>query len=239
MNPASLDEAENLFANLQAAYVKNPQAFLVVCPPVVYLKQLIDSKDSSQTHFLLGAQDLSIVESGALTGEISGPMLQNLGAEFVIIGHSETRKLHTLSNEAVNQKVNQALANSLTPILCVGYEREPGSDKINYNELGEQVKVGLNGIQLSSEQKIYLAYEPVWAIGTGKTASNEVIKTVNQFIIQQLEEVSFRDQVEILYGGSVDDQNLSELSEIESVSGFLIGGASLKPEKFTRMIEQV
>jgi triosephosphate isomerase len=236
MNPGTWSEASNLFENLQQACTQNPEAFVVACPPSVYLQSLV-AQQTIQQFPALGAQDLSVEGQGAMTGEVSGQMLRDLGAAYAIIGHSETRKLHGLSNQTINHKVQQALANELIPILCIGYESQPGGEEINYVELAEQIQVSLQDVAPNST--IYLAYEPVWAIGTGKTASNEIIGQVNDFILKELTKLNLQDQVEILYGGSVDDQSLPELSTIESVSGFLIGGASLKPEKFSKMIATV
>jgi triosephosphate isomerase len=233
MNPSTWSDASNLFENLQQACSQNPKAFVVACPPSVYLQSLVTQQTTKQFP-ALGAQDISTQQSGAMTGELSGQMLRDLGVTYTIIGHSETRKLHGLTNQTINKKVQQALANNLTPILCIGYEAQPGGEEINYTELAEQIQVGLQDITPNST--IYLAYEPVWAIGTGKTASNETIQQVNEFILTELAKLNLQDRVEILYGGSVDDQSLPELSTIESVSGFLIGGASLKPEKFSEMI---
>lgn len=237
MNPAKLSEAQFLFARLQEACQASPQAFVVACPPFAYLPQALSQKSDSLHCPHVGAQDVSGQDGGAVTGEISAKMLQDLGVRYAIIGHSETRQNQSLTNQAVNQKVKQALANGLNPVLCIGFAADPKQEGINYDELAEQVWAGVQGVELNSQQTIYLAYEPVWAIGTGQTASNELIAEVNEFLLAQLSKLNLETRVEILYGGSVDDQSLPTLSQIETVSGFLIGGTSLKPEKFTAMIQ--
>ncbi len=236
MNPTTSSQATELFEEVVKSSESLP-VHIVVCPPFVYLPLICEL--SKKTNIKIGSQDISTQDSGSLTGEISGSMLVDLGCQYSIIGHSETREINHLSNQDVNQKIKHCLQSNLTPIFCIGYQADKTAKDINYTELSEQIRQGLQDIKLDNDQTIYLAYEPVWAIGTGKTASNSIIAEVTKFILEELKILGLDSKVEILYGGSVDDQSITELIKIEQVSGFLIGGASLKPEKFSRIIEIV
>lgn len=201
----------------------------VICPPYVYL--------SHETNGIKkGAQSVSVHDSGAFTGEISGKMLRDVGCQYVIVGHSERRSLFAESNEIVAKKVLATLAAGLIPILCVGEtdeEREAGDTE---RVVSEQLKAVLDVLPNYSDS-IVIAYEPVWAIGTGKTASGEQAEAVHAFIRKELGGYSkeLADLTRILYGGSVKPENSEELFSKDNIDGGLIGGASLDVEAFTNI----
>jgi triosephosphate isomerase (TIM) len=187
------------------------------------------------TNIKVAAQNMHFEEKGAFTGEISGQMLSDLGVDYVIIGHSERRQYFAETNETVNKKAHAAFANGLTPIICVGEsltEREQGvtSDLIRW-----QVKIALLGLSAQQVKQTVIAYEPIWAIGTGKTATNDQANEVCATIRQTVKELYGNDvseAVRIQYGGSVNAANASELFAMSDIDGGLVGGASLKIEDF-------
>lgn len=186
----------------------------------------------------LGAQNLNENESGAYTGEISADMLLDLGVEYVIIGHSERRHIYKESDDLINKKVKFALKKGLKPVLCIGElleEREAGKT----NEVVKtQVVNGLKDISENEMSKVVIAYEPVWAIGTGKVATPEMAEEVHAFvrgIITDLYNEKVAQDLTIQYGGSVKDDNVDGLMQKENIDGALVGGASLKVDSFTRI----
>jgi len=191
------------------------------------------------TNIGLAAQNLHWEDKGAFTGEISADMLLDSGCKYVIIGHSERRQYFGETDETVNKKVKQALKKVLLPILCVGEtlaEREAG--KLN-EIIGRQVTGGLKDISTDDMKKVVIAYEPVWAIGTGKTASPEQANEVHALIRQKVRSLYSADIAEglrIQYGGSVTPENVSQLMAMPDIDGALVGGASLKPESFAALI---
>ncbi len=240
MNPVSLQEAKNLFSQVILAANNQPTVDLVVFPPYVYLSELNQQLHTTRlANLSIGAQDIASQAFGAYTSQISGPMLKDLSCRYVLIGHSETREHHRLLNPDIHQKVAQCLQAQLIPVLCVGHQTDKTITEINYPELAEQVTMALQNLSPEFKTEFYLAYEPVWAIGTGKTATNQIIDEVSQFLKQELAKLGLAEQAGILYGGSVDDVSIQELVKLQQVDGFLIGGASLKPEKFNKIIEIV
>ncbi len=205
---------------------------LMVAPPFTALETV--SKVIKESPILLGAQNMCSEESGAHTGEISADMLLDLGVEVVILGHSERRHSYFENNSLINKKVLLALEKRLQVILCVGEtidERESGRVE---TVVGSQLKEGLAGVKDLSA--VTIAYEPVWAIGTGKTATPEDADTVHAFIrkvIGDLYSAETGDNIIIQYGGSVKPQNASQLLQMKNIDGALVGGASLKAETFT------
>jgi triosephosphate isomerase (TIM) len=207
---------------------------VAVCAPAVYLQQLQGLLSGST--IALGAQDMSQHEAGAFTGEVSGQMLRDFGVHFCIVGHSERRQYHAESDKVVALKVQRALASGLTPIVCVGetlQEREAGqSEEVVRRQLAGVIH--LNGHCIS---EIVVAYEPVWAIGTGKTASAEQAQLVHQVLRAQLRAASSHaDRIRILYGGSMNASNAPQLLAQPDIDGGLIGGAALKPQDFLSII---
>jgi triosephosphate isomerase len=192
------------------------------------------------TNMSLAAQNLHWEDKGAFTGEISAEMLLVLGCKYVIIGHSERRQYFGETDETVNKKVRQALNKGLLPIVCVGEllaEREAGKA----NEVIErQVTGGLKGVSAAEMQKIVIAYEPVWAIGTGKTATPEQANEIHAFIrgkVKSMYNAEVADGLRIQYGGSVTPENVSSLMAKPDIDGALVGGASLKPESFAALVK--
>lgn len=211
--------------------VLNNNIKIIFCPSFTALKsvsELIQNHNSS-----LGAQNLYFEKSGAYTGEISGEMLQEAGCEYVIIGHSERRHILGESSRDINLKLLNALDLDLTPILCVGETLEERNDGKTEKVLTDQLELALAGIEKKNEIPFLIAYEPVWAIGTGLAATEKLIMEAHQLIRNNLKEIGFNgESISILYGGSVSDKNISGIAAISDVDGCLIGGVSLDVEKF-------
>ena len=211
---------------------------VVVLPPFTDLRSVQTLVDGDRLRLIYGAQDLSTAASGAYTGEISGSMLAKIGCTYVVIGHSERRANHNETDVIVNAKIKAALANELKPILCVGEElniREAGT---HVEHVLEQLRNALKGFHKPDLKKIVIAYEPVWAIGTGKTATPEDAQEVCAAIRTELRKIGsdeIADNCRILYGGSVKSINTLEIMKEADVDGALVGGASLDPEEFARI----
>ena len=208
-----------------------------ICPSHVYLDCV--NSQIADSHVGLGAQDVYFQASGAFTGEISCDMLKDVGCQYVILGHSERRNVIGESNELINSKVKAAFAAGLTPILCVGElldQREAGQ---TLQVVTEQFDGSLADITADQMQNIVIAYEPVWAIGTGKTASPEQAQEVHSDLRKLMADrynQAVPDQVRILYGGSVKPANAAELISQSDIDGALVGGASLEAESFSSII---
>lgn len=211
---------------------------VVIIPPFTDIRSVQTLVDGDRLRLVYGAQDLSVAESGAYTGEISGSMLSKLGCTYVLVGHSERRANHAEGDQIVNKKIKAALANELKPILCIGEElpiREAGN---HIPHVLEQLRNGLKGFHKPDLKKIVIAYEPVWAIGTGKTATPEDAQEVCSAIRNDLKNIGSEEIAEncrILYGGSVKSINTLDIMKEEDVDGALVGGASLDPEEFARI----
>ena len=216
------------------------KADVLVCPPFTSLSIVNEVLNNSE--MMLGAQNLFYENDGAYTGEISASMLQSVGCKYVIVGHSERRQYFHETNEIVNRKVKKAFEFRLIPILCVGEsleERENGEHKIIVKE---QVIACLENVGGDDIDHVIIAYEPVWAIGTGKTASPAEAEEMHLHIRETLSELYGEEhskKVRILYGGSVKESNSEELLSQANIDGALIGGASLKPESFTEIIKSI
>ncbi|MGP1562908.1 triose-phosphate isomerase [Filifactor alocis] len=208
----------------------------VVCAPFISLERL--SVASKNTAIKLGAQNVSQYDNGAYTGEISTSMLKDLNMEYVILGHSERRQYFLETNEVINQKVQKVLSSKMTPILCVGEtleERESG--KMN-DVIATQIKEGLANLSFEQAKGVVVAYEPIWAIGTGKTATSDQANEMAMFIRKQLRKL-FQDVAEdisILYGGSVKPNNIKEIMVQSDIDGALVGGAALKVDSFAELV---
>ncbi|GAA1604896.1 triose-phosphate isomerase [Catellatospora bangladeshensis] len=211
---------------------------VAVLPPFTDIRSVQTLVDGDKLLIKYGAQDLSAYASGAYTGEISGAMLAKLGCSFVTVGHSERRQYHAESDELVNAKVKAALANEITPILCVG-------EGLDVREAGNHVEYtlaqldgGLAKLSPAEVEKVVVAYEPVWAIGTGKTATPEDAQEVIGAIRAQLTKTqgeSTAQVVRVLYGGSVKAGNIAEIMAQPDVDGALVGGASLDGDEFAKI----
>jgi triosephosphate isomerase len=188
----------------------------------------------------VGAQNLYFEQEGAFTGEVSADMIKAAGAEYSLIGHSERRQLFGETDSAVCQKIKAALGAGLKPVLCIGETEAQRDEGKTYFILDKQVSDGLKGFGLGELSELVLAYEPVWAIGTGKTASIEQVAEVHQHLRSLLERLfskDLADRTRILYGGSVKPENVKELMGIKDVDGALVGGASLDADKFIKIIK--
>jgi triosephosphate isomerase len=211
---------------------------VVVLPPFTDIRSVQTLIDGDRLRLTYGAQDLSPEASGAFTGDISGSMLNKLGCSYVAVGHSERRAIHNEGDEIVNRKIKAALANEITPIFCIGEElsiREAGT---HVEHVLNQVRNGLKGFHKPDLKKIVFAYEPVWAIGTGKTASAEDAQEVCSAIrveLAKIGSIEIAEAARILYGGSVKSSNIVEIMKQADIDGVLVGGASLDAEEFARI----
>lgn len=212
---------------------------VAVTVPFTDIRSVQTLVDGDKLQVTYGAQDVSQHESGAYTGEVSGSMLAALGATYVAVGHSERRQYHGEDEQVTNAKVKAALAAGLTPILCVG---EPLEERKAGNHVGytlAQLTGGLEGLDAEQAKQVVIAYEPVWAIGTGEVASADDAQEVCQAIREALRELHgdvVADAVRVLYGGSVKSSNVVELMDKADVDGALVGGASLKAEEFAKIV---
>ncbi|MCP4453220.1 MAG: triose-phosphate isomerase [Planctomycetes bacterium] len=211
---------------------------VAICPPSVYLSSVAGALSSSSVG--LGAQNVYSEEKGAFTGEVSVSMLKDVGCTYTLIGHSERRHVFGETNDMVNKKVHAAISGGLLPILCVGElleEREAGKTE---DVVKTQIVKGLEGVSAAKMQAVTLAYEPVWAIGTGLTASPQQAQEVHAFIrsiLTDLYDASLAEEIRIQYGGSAKASNAAELLSEKDVDGLLVGGASLKTADFMGIIE--
>ncbi|MBL7152042.1 MAG: triose-phosphate isomerase [Candidatus Omnitrophica bacterium] len=212
---------------------------IVICPPYTLLSCLADMLIES--NISLGAQDLFWEDEGAFTGEVSARMLKDAGCTFVIIGHSERRQYFGEINESVNKKLKAALACGLIPIVCVGESLKEREGKKTFKVLEDHLTNGLSGINQQEVLQIIIAYEPVWAIGTGNTASSAQAEEAHKYIrdlLAKLYDQETADSIRIQYGGSVKPGNISELIREADVDGALVGGASLDGASFTEIIRK-
>lgn len=217
--------------------VKDSEAEVVVCPTFVCLAAAGEALKGS--NIALGAQNMYFEEKGAYTGEVAPNMLKELGVKYVIIGHSERRQYFGETDETVNKKVHAAFAHDLTPIMCVGETLEQREEGITEAIVKEQTQKGLSGLSKEDAEKVVIAYEPVWAIGTGKTATSQQANDVISFIRGIILDMFGKDVAEnirIQYGGSMNPGNAGELMAMSDIDGGLIGGASLKAEDFAKVV---
>ena len=231
------EEAAELVREL-VPLVAVAEAEVVVCPPFVCLDAV--RKEAAGSNIKLGAQNVHFEKNGAYTGEVSADMLLAMGVEYVIIGHSERRQYFGETDCTVNKRAKAALAAGLKPIICVGESLEEREKGVTNELVGMQTKLALQGIPAEEMDKVVIAYEPIWAIGTGKTATaaeaNETIGAIRKAIAQVYgEEVA--SKVRIQYGGSMNPKNASELMAQSEIDGGLIGGASLKAEDFSKVVK--
>lgn len=209
----------------------------LVCVPYTSLAQVKEALEGTQIK--LGAQNMHWEENGAYTGEISPPMLKEIGVDYCILGHSERRQYFNESDDQVNKKIKAALEYKINPILCVGEsleEREAGQEEAIVKK---QIERAFEGVAIEDVEKIVIAYEPIWAIGTGKTASSEDANKMCKFIrsiIKEKYDDRTGESIRIQYGGSVKPETIKELMEKEDVDGALVGGASLVAEDFVELV---
>lgn len=207
----------------------------IICAPAIILRDLVKRQGAN---LKIGAQNVHFAESGAYTGEISPAMLTTTGVEYVIIGHSERRAYFNETDETVNLKIKAALANQLKPIVCCGESLEERETNKTHQVLDRQITKALEGIDSSDLSNIIIAYEPIWAIGTGKVASAEMADEACGYIrslIAKLYCPHCSEEIRILYGGSVSTKSVSELMAQPNIDGGLVGGASLKADSFIEL----
>ena len=231
-------EASRLAADLKTlvADVESPVEVLL-CPPFTSLVEVAASIKG--TRIKLGAQNMHWEEKGAFTGEISAAMLKDVGCEYVIIGHSERRQLFGETDKSVNKKTSAALAAGLKPVVCVGETEQQRDDDETEAVVSRQVREGLTGLASDKMADVAIAYEPVWAIGTGKTATPEQAQQVHALIREIVSECfdeSIASSMPILYGGSVKPSNANELMAQADINGALVGGASLDANSFGKIV---
>lgn len=231
LNPATLKDATVLASGVARRHKKTDAPYVAVAPPFPFLTEV--EKKISKSTVALATQDVSTEPLGAFTGEVSAAQLRNIGAVYVIIGHSERRALGE-TNEQVTKKVLIALKNKLVPIVCIG-EKERDEQAAFFGVIEQQLRALAKVLDSKAIKKIVIAYEPIWAIGTGKTATPADVKEMQLFIESTLTKLYDRTtagKVRLLYGGSVKPHNAKELHEEGGMNGFLVGGASLKAEDF-------
>ena len=220
-----------------APLVKDSDAEVVLCVP--YTDLFYSLLTAQGTNIKIGAQNMHWEESGAYTGEVSGKMLKSIGVEYVIIGHSERRQYFNETDETVNKKIKAAFANELKPIVCVGETLEQREAGKTEEIITNQTKLALDGLTDEQVENTIIAYEPIWAIGTGKTATaedaNNSIKAIRNEIAKNYGQ-NIADKVIIQYGGSVKASNAKELFSTSDIDGGLVGGASLKVEEFANIV---
>jgi triosephosphate isomerase (TIM) len=214
-------------------------ADIAICPPYIYMRDMLTFLQYSELK--IGSQNVSRYESGAYTGETSAQMLKEAGCVLCIIGHSERRAMFAETNQGCQVKVQTALNHGLLPVLCIGETQEERAANVTQEVLLSQLRECLEGVILE-DKDLCIAYEPVWAIGTGLAATPSMVQEVHQFIrltLKTLFSEAIADRIRLVYGGSVNRTNASELLKQEDIDGLLVGGASLDPGHFVAICEQV
>ncbi len=234
-----LNESKDLIAKLLTGLKNlNTTCDVVICPPFTSLSETSAMIKGSKIK--LGAQNLHQEKNGAFTGEISAQMLIGSGCEFVIIGHSERRVIFGETDELINKKINQAIKNNLKPIFCVGELLKQREKNITEQVIETQILEGLKGFSQEVLNDLIIAYEPVWAIGTGKTATPQQAEEVHVFIRKLIKDkfsADFAEKLRILYGGSVKPDNSKDLLSQKNIDGALVGGACLDADSFLKIIK--
>lgn len=231
-------EAKALISELIPA-VKDAGCEVVICVPFTDLVTAVEMTKGTNIH--VGAENVHFEKSGAFTGEISADMLTDLGVEYVVIGHSERRQYFAETNETVNKRTKAALAGGLKPIICVGESLDQREQGVTEELVRMQVKIALNGVTADELKNVVIAYEPIWAIGTGKTATAADAQEVCGAIRATLAEIygeELAGGIRVLYGGSAKPENIAGFLAEEDVDGALVGGASLKADDFAAMVEK-
>jgi len=231
-------EAADLAEGLKKELVGVKGREIVLCPSFTSIGKLVGVLKGS--NIKVGAQNLYWEKDGAFTGEISTGMVKEIGCEFVIVGHSERRQYFCETDETVNKRMHAAAGAGITPIICAGETLKEREGSKTFDVIGRQAKKGLENIKCSKGDEFVFAYEPVWAIGTGKTATPEMAQEVHQFIRGILSEIYGKEtaqKIRILYGGSVKPDNISELMKMEDIDGGLVGGACLKVDSFAKIVK--
>mgnify|MGYP004565003549 CR=1 FL=1 len=226
------------FVKSVAEATKDASCEVVCCTPFVCLSEAV--KAAEGTNVKIGAENLHFEDKGAFTGEVSADMLKDIGIDYVIIGHSERRQYFAETDETVNLKTKKALSKGLIPIVCVGESLEQREAGITMDLIAIQIKKAFAGIEAADAKKVVIAYEPIWAIGTGQTATAEqadISCAQIRSVIKNIYGEIIAHSTIIQYGGSMNSKNAYELLSQENINGGLIGGASLEPDEFLKIIE--
>lgn len=233
------EETSNLLNNIKERCPEIPNELdVLVCPPEISLTTA--SRILDNYNIFLGAQNVHFEDNGAYTGEVSTQMLKEVGCSFVIVGHSERRQYFSETDKTVNAKVIKALSDDIKPVICVGESLDQRKKEVHKKMVKKQVQAALIGVEANSVYDVVIAYEPIWAIGTGETATPEQAQEMHEMIRDVIAELYNResaDSIRILYGGSMKPHNAEELLSQPDVDGGLIGGASLKAKSFTDIID--
>jgi triosephosphate isomerase len=233
----TVDEAVELVKQLKTVISGLGGVEVIVAPPFTALYAV--QRELKGSLIRLAAQNLFWEEKGAFTGEISPSMIRDAGCEFVIIGHSERRQLFGETDESVNRRIKAALGEGLKPIFCIGETLKEREDEKTFSVIKRQIEGGVNGLGEKEVLTITIAYEPVWAIGTGRTATPQQAQEVHRFIretLGKLYSMDMAEKIRIQYGGSVTPENVKGLMDQQDIDGALVGGASLKAETFSRIV---
>lgn len=234
----TIDEAISIAVGLKRKFYTFSESDVVICPSFTALSKVHDEIIDSS--IMLGAQDIHWEEEGAFTGEVSPNMLKDAGCRYIIVGHSERRHIFGETDEEVNKKIKVVLKHGMIPIMCIGERLEERDGGMTLEVLGRQLTRGLKDVPKEDVVRIVMAYEPVWAIGTGRTATPQQAQEAHKFIREFIEQ-SFNKEtsvkIRIQYGGSVKPENIANLMAQEDVDGALVGGASLDVNSFTEIVQ--
>ncbi|WP_080844080.1 triose-phosphate isomerase [Cytobacillus gottheilii] len=234
----TLSEAKSFIEEVNGLVPDQEKVETVVCAPALFLERLVESTEGTAVQ--IGAQNMHFENSGAFTGENSPVALADLGVKYVILGHSERREMFNETDESVNKKTLAAFAHGLTPIVCVGESLEQRENGETNQLVGDQVEKALAGLTEDQVKETVIAYEPIWAIGTGKSSTaadaNEVCAHIRQVVAKQFSQTA-ADAVRIQYGGSVKPANIKEYMSESDIDGALVGGASLEAQSFLQLLE--
>ncbi|MGX9135801.1 triose-phosphate isomerase [Rummeliibacillus sp. JY-2-4R] len=234
----TLSEAIEFVNAVKSSLPEKEKVDSVICAPSLFLPSLV--KEAEGSNLAIGAQTMHYENEGAFTGEVSPVQLEDIQVQYVILGHSERRQYDNETDEGVNKKAHAAFAHHLTPIICVGETLEEREANQTVAKVSSQVSKALDGLTAEQVAKSVIAYEPIWAIGTGKTATAEDANVVCEAIRKTVEEVAGNtaaESIRIQYGGSVKPENVVELLSMEHIDGALVGGASLQPNSYLSLLE--
>ena len=230
------DEALQFIYAVAEKMPSNEKVDSVICSQFTVLRCLVKRQGEN---LKIGAQNMHFADEGAFTGEVSGQMLNSIGVSYVVIGHSERRAMFNETDESVNKKLHKAFECDLVPILCVGESLEQREGGKTEEVIGKQIELDLAGLTKEQVKTLVIAYEPIWAIGTGRTATSQVADETCGFIRQtvaKLYDEETAEAIRIQYGGSVKTSNIDELMSMPNIDGALVGGASLKAEDFIKLV---
>ncbi|WP_338449362.1 triose-phosphate isomerase [Niallia oryzisoli] len=234
----TLPEAKSFLEEIKNAVPTNDKVESVVCAPALFLSSLVEL--ANNTDVKICAQNMHFEDKGAFTGEISPAALADLGVQYVILGHSERREMFNETDESVNQKVLAAFKHHLIPIVCCGETLEQRESGVTNEFVASQVQKALNGLSAEQAKQVVIAYEPIWAIGTGKSSTaqdaNEVCAHIRSVVSEQFSQ-DVAEAIRIQYGGSVKPENIKEYMSETDIDGALVGGASLEPASFLQLLE--